>query len=1124
MTIQRDAASEAQVRAADPGGSTWLAANAGSGKTRVLTDRVARLLLRGVDPQQILCLTYTKAAATEMQNRLFQRLGEWAMQDEHALRAALQNLGEDGSPSPDDLRHARTLFAMAIETPGGLKIQTIHSFCAGLLRRFPLEARVNPMFQEMEDSDAKRLQMNVLESLVAGEHRGAVQAVLDTYSGGDVPDLLARVVSHQGVLGDAQPWTDIAKSFQLEPDFDEAAVETRLFLGSEAELVSRVADAMDGVTKSDTTIAQKLRTVRSYDLAGLGDLKAALFTASGTPVKRLEADKVVAAIGVDHSALMQFVDRIQTAQEDLNALNAARRTAVLLNFSVPFLAEYARAKQVRGLLDFDDLILRTRMLLRDPMVAAWVLYRLDGGIAHMLVDEAQDTSPAQWDVIRLLTEEFTAGQGSQEDKSRSLFVVGDKKQSIYSFQGADPDEFDRMEAAFADKFCAIDSPFVSRSLEYSFRSSDAILRLVDGTFQDKADAGFVTDQKHRAFHGDKPGRIDLWPVVPPTKSEDDGDWFDPVDRLPEEHHTVTLAQNVAEQIKQMLDPRAPAMIPEKSGTEHVLRPVQPRDVMILVQRRSPLFHEIIRACKQRDLPIAGADRLRVGAELAVRDLLALLSFLSLPEDSLSLATALRSPLFGWSEKELFDLAQGRSEPHLWQTLRVRTEQHPETLAMLTDLRNQIDFLRPYDLLERILTRHHGRDRLVARLGPEAEDGIDALLSQALNYERGDIPSLTGFLVWANADDLEIKRQVDSAGNLIRVMTVHGAKGLEAPIVILPDCGLRKLEIRDEVLPSDDGAMWRVSSAEQPAAMRSVVDDMKAAIQRERLRLLYVAMTRAETWLIVGAAGDLAKDGTSWHSLVEIGMQRVGAIPAIQPGGAGLRYEFGNWDLTTAEVEQAALADSVLLEPFFKTPPTETPSRFEALSPSNLGGAKALGSEDGLDEDAAKLRGTYLHHLLEAMIGTKPGDWPEIIARITVPDMLESDIAMGVQEDVQRVLHAPDLAWILDASDLSEVPVAADIDGKPVFGLIDRLIADGNTMHIVDFKSNIAVPNTPENCPEGILRQMGAYVTAVAQICPDKDIKCGILWTSTAQYMSLPHKMVMDALARSPHLDVGGTGS
>ena len=406
-----------------------------------------------------------------------------------------------------------------------------------------------------------------------------------------------------------------------------------------------------------------------------------------------------------------------------------------------------------------------------------MLYRLDGGIDHILVDEAQDTSPDQWDVVEKLAQEFTSGEGARSDVERTIFVVGDKKQSIYSFQGADPQAFDRMQQEFGRRLAESGSKLWDSTLEYSFRSSSAILSLVDILFENRAEAGFHKDSLHRAFKADLPGRVDLWPVVEKVEEDDDGDWTDPVDRPGARHHTVILAEKVAQSIKDMID--RGETIPEDGETPgtFVRRKVQPGDFLILVQRRSDLFAEIIRACKALRLPIAGADRLKVGAELAVKDLAALLSFLATPEDSLSLATVLKSPLFGWTEQQLFDLAHRRQEQFLWAALRQRAEEFPETLDILNDLRGQIDFLRPYDLIERILTRHDGRRKLLGRLGAEAEDGINALLSQALAYERTDIPSLTGFLVWIQTDDLEIKRQMSGVGNMIRVMTVHGSKGL-----------------------------------------------------------------------------------------------------------------------------------------------------------------------------------------------------------------------------------------------------------------------------------------------------------------------------------------------------------
>ena len=1118
MTLRRNDATEAQVRAANPSGSAWLAANAGSGKTRVLTDRVARLLLKGVDPQQILCLTYTKAAATEMQNRLFKRLGAWSMQDSDTLLQELQELGEDKPFGRDDLRHARTLFARAIEVPGGLKIQTIHSFCASLLRRFPLEAGVNPLFEEMEQRSAQLLQAEIVDQMIDGDDRPAVDGFMLHFTGAEFGRFLEEIVSHQDDLSIAKSWSDIARSYELDRDFGNSDIEGIAFNGDEHDLITSLLPALEQSGVTDQRLAQRLRAVSAFDYAVIPTLQSILLTQKGQPLKKFPAKKVQAAHPESCEALVEFMERLVQAREAQFALNAARKTHALHQFAEPFLRRYARAKAIRGWLDFDDLIFRTRALLRDEKVAAWVLYRLDGGISHLLVDEAQDTSPAQWDVVRLLTQEFTSGLGSRDDDPRTLFVVGDKKQSIYSFQGADPDEFDRMEQEFGNKLRAVEQPFSSQSLEYSFRSSDAILRLVDQTFVGQDSAGFVPDQKHRAFHSDKPGRVDLWPIVEKGESKDDRSWTDPVDFVPDTHHTVILARQVADQIHNLLDPASPEFIPEKGEDGYKLRPVRAEDILILVQRRSLLFHEIIRACKQRDLPIAGADRLRVGAELAVRDLLALLSFLATPEDSLSLATVLRSPLFGWSEADLFSLANVRVETHLWETLRKQKDVHSETFEKLQDLRGQIDFLRPFDLLERVLTRHSGRENLLARLGVEAEDGINAILSQALAYERTSIPSLTGFLIWAQADDLEIKRQVDSAGNLIRVMTVHGAKGLEAPIVILPDCGSRRLDVRDNVLTGDSSAHWKTASDAQPEAVRDLVDNKKDAEARERQRLLYVAMTRAETWLIVAAAGDLSKDGSDWYQTIEAGMTSVGAAPFSFSFGIGLRYEFENWSLPTKSATPEMHEETSELEPFFRTPLDHVPARDVTLSPSDLGGAKALPSELGLDEDVALARGTYVHHLLEILAAHPPTEWATLLTAIEKPRVLTAPLIEAAQQEAIQVLQNTSLDWIFDPDAMAEVSVHGKLGDHAIMGTIDRLILNEDAVIIIDFKTNLAVPKSAEHCPEGLLRQMGAYASILQQIYPDYEINTGILWTATGQYMSLTQNMVSDACTRIPYLD------
>lgn len=1114
----RDAASEAQFRAARPDASTWLAANAGSGKTKVLTDRVARLLLKGVQPQHILCLTYTKAAASEMQNRLFKRLGEWAMLRDAPLTAALMELGADDVISDEGLSQARTLFARAIETPGGLKIQTIHSFCSSLLRRFPLEAGVSPQFSEMEDRAAALLRAEIVEDMAKGDLAHLVEPLARHVGGSDFEDLTAALCQRRAEFDTPMDWPALLVRFDLPEGFDQNALESRVFLGGEAELLSRCRAMLKTGGTTDQRAGAKLVGIEQPGLKDLAVLESIFLTGAGakTPFSAKVGSFPTKKLREAHHSLMDQLEplmlRVEDARAKRLALVAAQKSLELHQFAAAYLPEYEARKRLRGWLDFDDLILNARQLLNDPAVAAWVLYRLDGGIDHILVDEAQDTSPVQWDVIEKLAQEFTAGIGARSDVERTIFVVGDKKQSIYSFQGADPDAFDRMQLEFADRLAESGAGLQNAALEFSFRSSAAILRLVDLVFKDSPRAGFHSDALHRAFKSDLPGRVDLWPVVDKTGDDDESDWTDPVDRPGTRHHTVILAERIARQIKEMIDSKVTLPIDGPKGPNGEMRfqrrPVHAGDFLILVQRRSELFSEIIRACKNADLPIAGADRLKVGAELAVKDIAALLSFLATPEDSLALAEALKSPLFGWSEQMLFDLAHRRDgRQHLWAALRDRGAEFPATLDVLDDLRSQTDFLRPFDLIERILTRHQGRQKLLGRLGAEAEDGINALLSQALAYERSDIPSLTGFLVWMQTDDLEIKRQMGASGDMIRVMSVHGSKGLEAPIVILPDTAKRNAPSDAEIMVAEGTPLWKLPKDQMPELLVSAREAAQEKQQNERLRLLYVALTRAEKWLIVATAGTLSKEGDSWYQRVEAAMREGGATACDLPGGDGLRLAHGDWEgleYVPHTVEPHVIP--VLPEVFTKVAPDYVAAE-PSVKPSDLGGAKALPGEQGLDEEAAKARGTRLHLLLEHLSAYPGEHWPELALRL-LPLAIDRE---GLLAEAEAVLKNPALMHIFAADALAEVAVTADLGDQRLYGIIDRLLVTPDKVLAVDFKSNAHVPDQARSCPKGLLRQMGAYAHALAQIYPDREIETALLWTRTASLMVLPHDLVTDAL-------------
>ena len=1093
-----DAATRRQHEAADPARSTWLAANAGSGKTRVLTDRVARLLLAGVDPQHILCLTYTKAAASEMQNRLFSSLGGWAMLDDTKLANALAEIGE---PTPDDLAHARTLFARAIETPGGLKIQTIHAFCAALLRRFPLEAGVSPQFTEIDEGQARHLRGEVMDSL-ATEQPVVIASLADRFTGEDFDALSAEVVTYQDRFAETE--ADLRGILGLAGDETQETLAAGVFLGGEGALLARVVEVLSSGSSADLKAADRLRSIGTPPVTGDLPLLEQLFLFGesaanpfGSKAGRFPTKVSRTALGPDADALDALMNRVAAAREPRLALAALDRSQALHDFARAFLPAYSEAKARRGWLDFDDLIRRTRSLLSDS-AASWVLYRLDGRIEHILVDEAQDTSPSQWEVIARLAEEMTAGA-----TDNTLFVVGDRKQSIYSFQGADAAAFDRMRSHFRERL-EPGAGLNALQLEHSFRSSAAILSAVDHTMA--AAGGLGEDSTHRAFHGTRPGRVDLWPVIPPAEAVDPGHWSDPVDLTGASHHSVLLAQRIAEAVTGMVDSET---IHAKNGPKQV----RPGDVLILVQGRNALFHNIIRACKTAGLDVAGADRLKLAAELAVKDLVALLSFLALPEDDLSLAAALRSPLFDLTEAQLYDLAAKRSERFLWAELRDRRADFPDTVTLLGDLAADADFLRPYELLDRILTRHGGRNRLLARLGMEAEDGIDALLSQTLAYERMHVPSLTGFLAWYASEAIDVKRRPEAAGDKLRVMTVHGAKGLEAPIVILPDTLRPDRDRAGEVLVTETGnPLWRMPKADSPAALSAAREARAQADREERQRLLYVAMTRAESWLIVCGAGERPAKGGTWYDHVEAGLRAAGAEALPTNDGDGLRLSHGDWAVPEPATDEENVTVSAEIGGWMRQAPPALQRPEPPLSPSDLGGAKALPGAGGLDEDAALARGSGLHRLLEVLPFCPPEDW-QGVASTELPDATPEERDALLAEAL-AVLTNPALAPLWSAEALFEVGITADLpelDGRKVVGAIDRLLIDPDRVLAVDFKSNATVPERPRDTPDGILRQMGAYAAALNQIYPGRRIDTAILWTRTATLMTLPHDIVREAL-------------
>lgn len=1094
-----DEASLNQRRAADPAASTWLAANAGSGKTSVLTDRVARLLLRGADPARILCLTYTRAAAAEMQNRLFRRLGEWTMLDDGALAARLASLDEvtDG---PEALARARRLFARALDTPGGLKIQTIHAFCATILRRFPLEAGVAADFVEADERGLARLRDALLDRFAEDP---ALAALLAAVGEGKLRRLLGELDAIDPQLLAEAP--DPAPLFDLPRGYDRAALEAAVFDGGEGDLLALVPRLAAG-SASDARLGRALARLAEPSAAILPALEKALLNGAkaekagpfSSKAGKIPTVPLRKAIDPDRlAALDALADRVAEARPLGLALAATEGARAALAFARLWVPALARAKAAQGWLAFDDLVARARALLADPAVAQWVLWKLDGGIDHILVDEAQDTAPAQWQIVERLVAELTAGRAG-----RTLFVVGDRKQSIYSFQGADLAGFEAVRLRLGAALAAQGQALVQRELLHSFRAAPPLLRLVDACFEG-APGGLGAAPAHLAFQAAAPGRVDLWPVPPAPQAEEGGAWHDPVDRPAATHPDLLLAAAIAAEIRRLID--AGTAIPTREGVARL----HEGHILILVRRRKGLlFDALLQACKAQGLAMAGADRLALLTEPAVIDVLALLRALALPEDDLSLATALRSALFGWSEGRLFDLAAGRGALPLAARLRADPGA-AETRAILDDLRDATDFLRPHELLERLLTRHDGRRRLVARYGPEADEPLEALVELALAYEAEEVPSLDGFLAWLEASEAELRRQVEGAGHRLRVMTVHGAKGLEAPLVILPDCADRG-DAERAILAWIAGLPVPRARAEQATPAQAAADAAEAALRAdERDRLLYVALTRAERWLIVAASGKVdAPEG--WYGRVAAAMGRLGALPLATPLGEGWRLAAGDWPAAPpagAPPPPAPRPAPLALPPVARAP--------APLSPSALGGAKALPGPEGSEEGpVARAYGTLVHALLEHLPGAP--DTGALAAALSAPHaaLLGAALVARARSEARAVLADPALAALCAPGVPAEVALCGVWQGRPVLGVVDRLLIAPDRVLAVDFKTNRALPSRPEDIPEGLLRQLGAYAHLLAALHPGALIETALLWTAAPRLMPVPAALTAAALARA----------
>lgn len=1114
-----------QAQASHPDAHVWLGASAGTGKTQVLSARVLRLLLRGEAPETLLCLTFTKGGATEMAERVHGRLAYWVRAP---AKQILSDLAALGMPrDTESIAFARTLFARVLDARGGgLRIQTIHSFCQTLLASFPAEADLAPGFRPLDERDARKLAHNVLADTVS-----------DAIANGDLAFIqrLQRLVLEKN--------DDFTRSY-----LSRCARAAGSFAAIGGGLEANVRRALNLPADDVEPLITAFCADDAIDRAGLVEVRR-LNREWGTKTGIARAEIIDEWLGCDPDARSATLDNLTSVwlkadgdfrsmakgqappAGDYAALCAAqeayfgrlidkRRRQLLANQISDALIvgqHYARAyndaKRAQGLVDFDDLIEKSAALLNTPGMGEWIRFKLDSQINHILVDEAQDTNDQQWDIIKALADEFYTGHGRAGDKNRTIFTVGDTKQAIFGFQGSDPSSMGRAHRWFDERARGVGRDIQDLTLQGSFRSSPEILALVDtviDTLGSKQLGIEASAPRHRSQVGQFGHVLLAKPLAnePTQHEEDDPEHSDA--SLTTQH---LLARDIARRVADWLAQKMPLEDRRAGSVKPKSRAIQPKDIMILLRSRSTLAQLIVAHLTEAGVPVAGVDRLRLNTPLVVRDLLSAIHFVLQPQDDLNLACLLVSPLLGWSQEELQIAATGRGPLSLWRYLRASAPE--EKLAPLRTILSLGDRLTPARFIEAVLSGTlRGRQKCYARFGGEARDPLDELLNAAIIYERDHVPTLQGFVDWFERDMDEIKRDADTGEDAVRVLTVHGAKGLQAPVVILADATQNPEQTRDQTLD------WPLNGQIVPIPMPKIdarVDEIASVIAEsetralaEHWRLLYVALTRAEEKLVImGALGARALSHQSWYAAVEAAMERLGATenddesrvygtvpPAVINDGA----ELGEQPQATQRPDWLdAMAPRVSL-----------PAR--PLAPSAYTVDQSASPPPTANLRAAAERGRILHALFERLPDVPSAQrWTAADAWLTKTEAItDPDARSALIEDALRIIDDPKFEAIFDPGTLAEAPLAGVVNGVVVAGTVDRLLITPDAVMVVDFKTARRIPSTAAAIPESHLRQMAAYVAVLSNIFTDRPVRAGLLYTSG------PAMFVLEEAALAAH--------
>lgn len=1150
-----------QEAATNPQNTAWVSANAGSGKTYVLSLRVIRLMLLSTNPSQLLCLTFTKAAAAEMSNRVFKILGEWAIMPEDKLHSAITDV-IGSPPKPNQLRRARQLFAMSLDTPGGLKIQTIHAFCDALLHQFPLEANVPAHFDQIDTPEQNALineaKRNVILTSLGQNNLG--QSSDANKNAARLNEAFAKIRSHSSEASIEKAITTLIHDRDNFLIWTRNGVEQAMdyawdhFNMSHSDLVEDLCtDAISqssiskeswiaGAAHASASMAKTIENMLSSKTTPqqFMYLKKLLLKADGTPPKNLSNKKFRDAAGLTEETIAQEQELLIEKVDRVKSLEVLQASEALFTIAHAILIEYANLKQRRNMLDFSDLIRKAADLLTRNDITAWIQYKLDRGIDHVLVDEAQDTSPLQWEIINALTSDFYVGEGARDTK-RTMFVVGDEKQSIYSFQGADPNEFEKQKRNLQNRTKQIDAETKDVRLNLSFRSTEEVLNAVDTVFSLPENLkGLVqndTLQAHTAYRSSDTGEVIIWDLIEKPEKQKKQSWLDSYDAPQEDDAELVLAKRIANEIKTWLDENK--KLPGRDS------PIKAGDILILVKKRDKFATAITRELKRLNLPSAGADRLNLTSHIVVEDMMALGKFAVMQLDDLALASILKSPLFNFNEEELFELTHYRKDKNLFDFMAIYKNNDADfedkvstAYTLLKDLLKSALVKPVFEFYAELFARHNLRKKYLKRLGNEAEEVIDGFLQAAINHDSNKANGLTEFIEWLSNANPEIKREIDLETNEIRVITAHSSKGLEAPIVFLVDPGSAAFNTASHTpviaklkdAKNNDFFVWQSKTNYRIKAADAFREKVQQDADEEYRRLLYVGMTRAADKLIICGYGKKDAKHSHWHSMVMQGLSEGDSGKSngyLEEEILPDNFRVHHWKIDNPLRKNVALKPVKEVDQLKATPPDWLfkMSVAESLPPKPLTPSGVLQLLEISDEvvisrdmgtASALQKGNAVHRLLQVLPSVEVEKRDDLIDAFFAGQDLDASLQKEIRDNTKKILASPELSDLFKSNSRAEVSLSGQVklgtSTHMITGQIDRLVVNETQVIIADYKTNKLVPSDIKSVSSTYIAQLTLYRELIGNIYPNKEVICLLVWTQNANVMHIENNVLDKQLA------------